>query len=124
MATHYTEAVFGYHHVNAWEIDGAVQLQIMSVPCANTDGPAQCKHMNAFNLKTLRDNSYDIPRGTSRALGPRSAIPLQSNAMPLWKGRVVELELCVLSSTDRCGRSLRLHDQLPVTAVCVCRRPD
>ena len=64
------DAIFAYHQVNAFEVtedDGStlkeVVVDILTVPCANSSGPANCNHMNAFNLDTLRDNSFEIPAG-------------------------------------------------------------
>lgn len=62
------DAIFAYHQVNAFELtddSGStdVVVDILTVPCANSSGPANCNHMNAFNLDTLRNNSFNIPTG-------------------------------------------------------------
>jgi carotenoid cleavage dioxygenase-like enzyme len=62
VKSYYIEPVFAYHHVNAYEDDsGDVVVDITTVPCENSTGKASCEHMNAFELKTLRNNSWSIP---------------------------------------------------------------
>merc|ERR1711881_660412 len=56
---------FAYHHINSFENEnGDVVVDITTVPCDGSEGSAQCKHMNAFLLNTLRNNSYSIPKNT------------------------------------------------------------
>jgi carotenoid cleavage dioxygenase-like enzyme len=62
------DAIFAYHQVNAFEVadsSGATEVvvDILTVQCTNSSGPAKCNHMNAFNLDTLRNNSFNIPTG-------------------------------------------------------------
>ena len=66
---------FAYHHINSFENeDGDVVVDITTVPCDDSDGAAACKHMNAFELKTLRNNSYKIPKNTLK----RFIVPVKS----------------------------------------------
>ena len=58
----YKDAVFAYHHINAFEDDaGDITMDISLVPCGGSTGPAQCQHMNAFNMASIKNNSFDIP---------------------------------------------------------------
>eukprot|EP00937_MAST-01D_sp_MAST-1D-sp2_P005799 g5799.t1 len=62
----YKEPVFAYHYINYFEDDaGDVVLDISLVPCGGSAGPAECKHMNSFQLSTLRNQSFTIPHGTA-----------------------------------------------------------
>jgi len=61
----FVEPLFAYHHINAYEDkDGDVIVDIATCPCQNSTGMASCEHMNAFELRTLRNNSWPIPRNT------------------------------------------------------------
>merc|ERR1712224_870201 len=53
---------------NAHEEDGLVVVDIMTVPCEGSKRGmrASCLHMNAFNLATLLDAGWEIPRGSLR----------------------------------------------------------
>ena len=66
---------FAYHHINAFENkNGDVVVDITTVPCEGSDGAAACKHMNSFELETLRNNSYKIPKNTLK----RFIVPVKS----------------------------------------------
>jgi len=88
LQQHYTKAAFAYHHVNAFENDTHINVDITLVPCdtseldddyalSEVDGEgkpikAACLHMNAFNLATIRNNSWPIPPNSFE----RFAVPL------------------------------------------------
>jgi carotenoid cleavage dioxygenase-like enzyme len=74
--TYQTDPFFAYHHLNAFEEDGHVIVDIMTVPCEGTPKGmrASCLHMNAFNLETLRTAGWEIPRGSLR----RFRVPVDS----------------------------------------------
>ena len=68
VRTFTTEAFFAYHHLNAYEdpVSGHAIVEIMTVPCEGAEKDpslvASCLHMNAFNLETLLNAGWEIPR--------------------------------------------------------------
>jgi beta,beta-carotene 9',10'-dioxygenase len=84
---HWTKEVFAYHHMNAFEDNGNVVCDISTVPCNGADpdkGGAECNHMNAFNLATVRNESWNIPNNTIE----RFTVPVTSS-MPAITYRVL-----------------------------------
>lgn len=72
---YYKEAVFAYHYINYFENDaGDIVMDISLVPCDGSSGPANCKHMNSFQLNTLRNDSFAIPHGKAT----RFVVPVAS----------------------------------------------
>ena len=64
--TFYTDAVFGYHLINSYEDGDAVVVDIMLSECngaAGQPGGASCNDMNKFNLATLKNDSWPMPKG-------------------------------------------------------------
>lgn len=67
VKTFTTDPFFAYHHLNAYEEGHEVVVDILTTPCNNSLGAASCDHMNSFQLKTLRNNSFMVPnRGPLR----------------------------------------------------------
>merc|ERR1711959_341817 len=56
--------------------NNAVVVDIMTIECGDSPGPASCKGMNAFNLAHLKNNSWDIPQGPLR----RYTVPVSENS--------------------------------------------
>ena len=61
----YKDGIFAYHHINAFEDDaGDIIMDISLVPCGGSTGAAQCQHMNAFSMDTIKNNSFAVPANT------------------------------------------------------------
>ena len=86
------EPFFAYHHVNAFEDDatGDIVVDITTVPCANSTGAASCEHMNAFEMRTLVNNSWPIPPNTFK----RFTVPIKSG------GKTIKSEVLSKTSFD------------------------
>ena len=96
LQEHYTKATFAYHHVNAFENDTHILVDITTVPC-DTSGldnypmqdidvkklPASCLHMNSFNMDTIKTNAFHVPPNSfERFFVP---LPSKSGAAPASK---------------------------------------
>ncbi len=61
----WTRPFFAYHHMNAFEqADGTVACDITTVPCKGSKGGAECNHMNAFEMDTITNDTFNIPNNT------------------------------------------------------------
>ena len=88
-AQHWTAPFFAYHHINAFETpEGDVACDITTVPCTGAEGlPANCLHMNTFNLATLRNDSWAIPNNVVR----RYTVPVKS------QGKITHAQITPMS---------------------------
>lgn len=89
---HWTKPFFAYHHINALERNGTVVADITTVPCDGSTGSASCAHMNAFELSTLREDSFYIPPNSVE----RFVVPVGPND----DGREVESSVITPTSFD------------------------
>ena len=113
----WTRPFFAYHHLNAFEQeDGTIACDISTVPCKGSKGGAECNHMNAFQMDTVKNDTFSIPNNTIE----RFVVPVHDREAEITSRVLTDVSFDLVSlHPDKVGQHYR-YAMVSLTMGLVC----